>query len=180
MIALEIWSAIEDRQAPGPGPDFSWERARRDFCLFMPGVTPSLLAFATFGTTRVFREYMYSKLVPKRFQKKTDLGYTEFRVENPSSAPTTRRPSLANVALGSNSGRGSSYGRAMAAQNEHVMALQNLDLESGLGRLKECDDEFSLSSKIQVTEVVRPKSQETDWDQESATTARAESSSSKK
>ncbi|KAI1079533.1 hypothetical protein F5B20DRAFT_167787 [Whalleya microplaca] len=50
-------------------PDLSASRAHRVSVLFMPGVTPGLLAFVVFGTTKPFREYMYKTFVPKRFQR---------------------------------------------------------------------------------------------------------------
>jgi hypothetical protein len=46
-------------------PDFSAERARRTFVLYMPGVTPSLLLFVVFATTKQCIEYMKSCFITK-------------------------------------------------------------------------------------------------------------------
>ncbi|KAI1497366.1 hypothetical protein F5X99DRAFT_26135 [Biscogniauxia marginata] len=51
------------------GPDLSAERARGDFLTFTPGVTPGLLTFVVFGTSRPFRETMCTTFIPKRFRK---------------------------------------------------------------------------------------------------------------
>ncbi|KAI0484655.1 hypothetical protein GGR56DRAFT_35051 [Xylariaceae sp. FL0804] len=53
-------------------PDVSAARARSSAVLFLPGVTPPLLAFAVFGTTKPFRLHMYRTFVPKRFQREPE------------------------------------------------------------------------------------------------------------
>ncbi len=55
--------------AHAASPDLSVERARSTILLFMPGVTPGILLFVVFGTTKPFRDHMYATFVPKRWQK---------------------------------------------------------------------------------------------------------------
>ncbi|KAI1339145.1 hypothetical protein F5Y15DRAFT_416455 [Xylariaceae sp. FL0016] len=49
-------------------PDLSASRATSTAVLFLPGVTPPLLAFLVFGTTTPFRKSMYQTFLPRRFQ----------------------------------------------------------------------------------------------------------------
>ncbi|KAK1783133.1 hypothetical protein QBC45DRAFT_400866 [Copromyces sp. CBS 386.78] len=51
-----------------PEPDLSASRAQGDFALFVPGVSASLLVFIVFGTTRNFRDYLWTKFAPKPLQ----------------------------------------------------------------------------------------------------------------
>ncbi|EGO59743.1 hypothetical protein NEUTE1DRAFT_121491 [Neurospora tetrasperma FGSC 2508] len=51
-----------------PHPDLSAARARGDFALFCPGVSASLLIFIVFGTTRTFREYVWTRFAPQLLQ----------------------------------------------------------------------------------------------------------------
>ncbi|CCC06717.1 hypothetical protein SMACR_00744 [Sordaria macrospora] len=51
-----------------PEPDLSAARAQDDFALFVPGVSASLLIFIVFGTTRTFRDYLWTKFAPKPLQ----------------------------------------------------------------------------------------------------------------
>ena len=46
-------------------PDISAERAHSDFIQFMSGVSPSILAFVVFGTTKALRAFMWDKFVPR-------------------------------------------------------------------------------------------------------------------
>lgn len=57
--------------------DLSAERARSDFIIFMPGVSASLLSFVVFGTTKVFRDYMWHKLVPRIIQRRLQSNRSE-------------------------------------------------------------------------------------------------------
>ncbi|KAI1389098.1 uncharacterized protein F4822DRAFT_429710 [Hypoxylon trugodes] len=68
----------------GDSADLSAGRAKNDFLLFIPGVSTSLLVFIVFGTTRTFRKTMYSKFIPKRFQK------TPSRVEPTPATPAAQ------------------------------------------------------------------------------------------
>lgn len=47
------------------GPDLSRQRAHDDLVLFMSGVSPSVLAFLVFGTTKALRAFMWDKFVPE-------------------------------------------------------------------------------------------------------------------
>lgn len=58
-----------EKDAVASKPDFSSDHARAVFVLFMPGVSPGLLLFIVFGLTRTYREYMYTVVVPKRWQR---------------------------------------------------------------------------------------------------------------
>ncbi|KAK3390309.1 hypothetical protein B0H63DRAFT_110867 [Podospora didyma] len=51
-------------------PDLTAAKAIGDFALFLPGVTACPLAFVVFGTTRTFRDYMWTLFTPKSFQEK--------------------------------------------------------------------------------------------------------------
>ncbi|KAK3900358.1 hypothetical protein C8A05DRAFT_17328 [Staphylotrichum tortipilum] len=48
-----------------PQPDLSPSRAASDFALFAPAPTAVLFVFVVFGTTRTFREYMWTLFVPR-------------------------------------------------------------------------------------------------------------------
>lgn len=76
-----------EADAARDAPDFSAERARRDFALLMPGAIASVLAFVTFGTTQQFRNTMYRAFIPKRWQRKED------------SSGVSRAPPRLDVAL---------------------------------------------------------------------------------
>jgi hypothetical protein len=58
-------SRISDENQ-SPTPDFSVERARKTSLLYMPGVTPSLLLFVVFATTKPCIEHMKSWFRPRR------------------------------------------------------------------------------------------------------------------
>ncbi|WYZ46757.1 hypothetical protein EsH8_IX_000982 [Colletotrichum jinshuiense] len=51
-------------------PDLSVKRARSSVRGYVSGVTPSLVAFLVFGTTKTFQRKIYATFVPKRFQRK--------------------------------------------------------------------------------------------------------------
>ncbi|KAH8884370.1 hypothetical protein GQ53DRAFT_618258, partial [Thozetella sp. PMI_491] len=64
---FQVSSVQNNRQdAVSTKPDFSAQRAIPKILLFMPGVTPGVMMFLVFGTTKVFRTYMYSAVVPRR------------------------------------------------------------------------------------------------------------------
>jgi len=70
-ILFEVSSAANSKQAVASGhADLSIGRAKTDFVLFMPGVSPSLLTFLVFGTTKTFRAYLWRKLVPKKIRER--------------------------------------------------------------------------------------------------------------
>lgn len=52
------------RKTAATGPDLSTATLRRDFLFFLPGVTPSLVTFVVFGTTKTFRDHMAATFVP--------------------------------------------------------------------------------------------------------------------
>jgi len=49
-------------------PSLTPAQAKRDFVLYIPGVSGALIAFVVFGTTKVYREYLCRKLVPKKIR----------------------------------------------------------------------------------------------------------------
>ncbi|KZL78422.1 glycoside hydrolase [Colletotrichum tofieldiae] len=51
-------------------PDLSLKRARSSIRGYVAGVTPSLVAFLVFGTTKTFQQKIYETFIPKRFQRK--------------------------------------------------------------------------------------------------------------
>lgn len=80
IIYFEVTSAQQNQKTElRDSPDLSAEKAHSDFLLFMSGVSPGLLGFLVFGTTRALRAYMWEKLVPRcikrraRRREKADL-----------------------------------------------------------------------------------------------------------
>ncbi|KAF6842057.1 glycoside hydrolase [Colletotrichum plurivorum] len=68
-IMFQVSSARQNnRDSLSETPDLSLERLHLDLILFLPGVSTSLLTFVVFGTTKTFRDYLFAKLIPKRFQ----------------------------------------------------------------------------------------------------------------
>lgn len=66
IIIFEITSAEQNRKIElEDSPDLSAERAHNDLIQFMSGVSPGLLAFLVFGTTKALREYMWERLLPR-------------------------------------------------------------------------------------------------------------------
>ncbi|KAF9872126.1 glycoside hydrolase [Colletotrichum karsti] len=51
-------------------PDLSVKRALSSVRGYVSGVTPSLVAFLVFGTTKTFQRKIYETFIPKRFQRK--------------------------------------------------------------------------------------------------------------
>ncbi|KAI0017538.1 hypothetical protein F4780DRAFT_591236 [Xylariomycetidae sp. FL0641] len=72
-------------------PDLSAARAQSTTVLFLPGVSPSLLAFIVFGTTKPFREFMYRTFIPKRFQRAPPEHSSKARL--PYSSQASHAPS---------------------------------------------------------------------------------------
>nr|XP_036588323.1 glycoside hydrolase [Colletotrichum truncatum]KAF6799696.1 glycoside hydrolase [Colletotrichum truncatum] len=69
-IMFQVSSARQNsRDFLNDGPDLSTERLHSDLILFLPGVSASLLTFVVFGTTKTFRDYMVTKLIPRRLRK---------------------------------------------------------------------------------------------------------------
>lgn len=54
-----------ERDARASEPDLSPGRASSNIVGYMPGVTPSLVLFVVFGTTRTLRQTMYERFVPR-------------------------------------------------------------------------------------------------------------------
>lgn len=67
-------------------PDLSLERLHGDLLTFLPGVSASLLTFIVFGTTKTFRDYMKSRLVPRRLRNMFVSRGTE-RLESAPPSP---------------------------------------------------------------------------------------------
>jgi hypothetical protein len=92
--------------------DLSAEHAKEIVTNFLPGVSPSLLSFIVFGTTKPFRHYMYKKFVPRRFQPHLPL------TARPSSSPVSTRESKTS---------GDRYASVrMSRNNEHGIGLQTM------------------------------------------------------
>ncbi|KAM0321701.1 hypothetical protein ACHAQA_009940 [Verticillium albo-atrum] len=65
-IVFQVSSAQSNAREFLPAePDLSMERLQNDLLVFIPGVTASLLTFVVFGTTKTFRDYMWTHFVPK-------------------------------------------------------------------------------------------------------------------
>lgn len=70
-----------------------------DATSFLSGVSASILAFLVFGTTKVFRDFYYIKLVPKCIRRKLDrhneispnasASWQDLQQRKPSQAPET-------------------------------------------------------------------------------------------
>ncbi|KAJ4391519.1 hypothetical protein N0V93_005137 [Gnomoniopsis smithogilvyi] len=67
------------------GPDLSHSRAMSTVTGYLSGVSPSLLAFLVFGTTKAFQRKMYRSFVP-RFLRKDDDTLTSLRSQLPISS----------------------------------------------------------------------------------------------
>ncbi|KAF6814149.1 glycoside hydrolase [Colletotrichum sojae] len=68
-IMFQVSSARQNnRDSLSETPDLSLKRLHLDLILFLPGVSTSLLTFVVFGTTKTFRDYLFAKLIPNRFQ----------------------------------------------------------------------------------------------------------------
>ncbi|CAJ2512791.1 Uu.00g009100.m01.CDS01 [Anthostomella pinea] len=78
-------------------PDLSTSRAQKTAVLFLPGLTPPLLAFFVFGTTRTFRQYMYKTFVPIRFQRNMAQSSRSASVPYASRGPGAFTPVTRHV-----------------------------------------------------------------------------------
>lgn len=73
-----------------PEPDTSHKRALSSVRGYLSGVSPSLLAFIVFGTTKTFQKKMYRTFVPKFLRKSTrDDDDDMFRCRAPSHLPSS-------------------------------------------------------------------------------------------
>ncbi|POS79638.1 hypothetical protein DHEL01_v201975 [Diaporthe helianthi] len=72
-----------------PEPDTSHKRALSSVRGYLSGVSPSLLAFIVFGTTKTFQKKMYKTFVPKFLRKssRADDDDDMFRCRAPSHLP---------------------------------------------------------------------------------------------
>lgn len=72
-----------------PEPDTSHKRALSSVRGYLSGVSPSLLAFIVFGTTKTFQKKMYKTFVPKFLRKgrADDSDDEMFRCRTPSHLP---------------------------------------------------------------------------------------------
>ncbi|KAJ4416235.1 hypothetical protein N0V85_002359 [Neurospora sp. IMI 360204] len=75
-----------------PEPDLSAARAQGDFALFVPGVSASLLIFIVFGTTRTFRDYLWTKFAPKPLQDMVANRKARKRQKSTSEGETMAPP----------------------------------------------------------------------------------------
>ncbi|OBR04224.1 Glycoside hydrolase [Colletotrichum higginsianum IMI 349063] len=69
-------------------PDLSLKRARSSVRGYVPGVTPSLVAFLVFGTTKTFQRKIYDAFVPKRFRRKHRQLKRNLSISFGNSAPS--------------------------------------------------------------------------------------------
>lgn len=74
-----------------PEPDTSHKRALSSVRGYLSGVSPSLLAFIVFGTTKTFQKKMYRTFVPKFLRKgnRNDDDDDMFRCRAPSQLPSS-------------------------------------------------------------------------------------------
>ncbi|KAM0282676.1 hypothetical protein ACHAQH_002873 [Verticillium albo-atrum] len=73
-IVFQLGSSQRNkRELIGAEPDFSMDRLQADLLVFIPGVTASVLTFVVFGTTKTFRDYMWSHFVPKTLRNGFNL-----------------------------------------------------------------------------------------------------------
>ncbi|KAL1858112.1 hypothetical protein Daus18300_010113 [Diaporthe australafricana] len=89
-----------------PEPDVSHKRALSSVRGYLSGVSPSLLAFIVFGTTKTFQKKMYKTFVPKflRRGRRDDDDDDMFTCRNPAQLPSdysnsTIRASSASIML---------------------------------------------------------------------------------
>ncbi|ORY65208.1 uncharacterized protein BCR38DRAFT_523711 [Pseudomassariella vexata] len=85
------------RDARASSPDFSASRARKSYLLDIPGVSASLLSFLMFGTTKPFRDKMYTTFIPKRFQRRSEtatLTNPSYGANANSTIATSRRSQM--------------------------------------------------------------------------------------
>ncbi|KAG6364239.1 hypothetical protein INS49_005838 [Diaporthe citri] len=75
-----------------PEPDTSHKRALSSVRGYLSGVSPSLLAFIVFGTTKTFQKKMYRAFVPRFLRKgsRADDDDDMFRCRTPAQLPSSR------------------------------------------------------------------------------------------
>ncbi|KAI7775386.1 hypothetical protein LA080_006849 [Diaporthe eres] len=77
-----------------PEPDTSHKRALSSVRGYLSGVSPSLLAFIVFGTTKTFQKKMYKTFVPRFLRKGRRNGNDDddemFRCRTPAQLPSSR------------------------------------------------------------------------------------------
>ncbi len=87
VITFQLRAASTNNLANLPAePDLSVSRARTDFALFAPGVTAVLFVFFVFGTTRTFRGYMWTLLVPRVVRDRVEMRSRRRRAESGGGA----------------------------------------------------------------------------------------------
>ncbi|PVI02243.1 hypothetical protein DM02DRAFT_653710 [Periconia macrospinosa] len=83
-------------------PDLSRKRALSSVRGYLTGVSPSMLAFVVFGTTKPFQQKMYTTFVPRIFRKKDSSGIFGqlpfFRTTNDDTRNLTQSSSSVNTA----------------------------------------------------------------------------------
>ncbi|WQF80216.1 hypothetical protein CDEST_05230 [Colletotrichum destructivum] len=88
-IMFQVTSARQNtRDSLSDSPDLSTERLHLDLLLFIPGVSASLLTFVVFGTTKTFRDYIASKLIPRWLRDRSRMK---------TSSPSSRRNRLSQT-----------------------------------------------------------------------------------
>lgn len=71
VIAAEINFALNnDQTASEETVNLRTSNAISDIQAFIPGVSACILAFVVFGTTKAFRDYFYTNLVPRSIRRK--------------------------------------------------------------------------------------------------------------
>ncbi|KAI1079766.1 hypothetical protein F5B20DRAFT_580921 [Whalleya microplaca] len=88
------------RDAQADSPDLGPGRARSNITGYMPGVTPGLAIWIVFGLTKAFRQTMYERLLPKKWQRKgSESESLAHSLWTPSSGtPSTSKMSKPNLA----------------------------------------------------------------------------------
>lgn len=106
-----------------PEPDLSAARAQGDFALFVPGVSACLLIFIVFGTTRTFRDYLWTKFVPKPLQDMAANRKARKRQKSSKSEGKTMAPPvvLSTIQVGV---KQSSHGPANPAAGDDFKGVQ--------------------------------------------------------
>ncbi|KDN65729.1 hypothetical protein CSUB01_06185 [Colletotrichum sublineola] len=72
-------------------PDFSLERAKTTFALFLPGVTPGIFLFIIFGTTRSCRRLILETVTLRRWRRLREEKRTKTQA-NHAGRRDTRKP----------------------------------------------------------------------------------------
>src|SRR3569833_185623 len=72
--------------SPSTEPDFSADRAKTLFFSFMPGVSVNIVFFLLFGTTKTYRDYMWSKIGSRKISDVLD----ESALAQPKLSPGPR------------------------------------------------------------------------------------------